>query len=335
MRIDFQARGAWQQLNEDIERRLGLNRDGAAKVFWGLSQALLENLISAARQFPLKKKVYFFRSLDPVIDGVMKHLAREGLSLQPMTLEEFRQPESWIATIGKDTLAVVAPVDDVFFGRRHDVSAIHEALKAQRILQIFVSHGRHRIDGRPIVESPFDLHLLNYSADICLGLFGERARLPHFMTETLPWTEDMHRRIVEILELAAVPERKDLIRRFESQGLAGARPHFALDDSDRLFDRAVVYWEDMDATAMIEELAERLSLPLLPPGMDANLETPSLSRWGGIRDMDWLVQQGFTAERVRGTVVIAADLIERADFAPAFQAARERILELQGDSPPP
>src|SRR4051812_28202686 len=113
--IDFRVPGRWDELNLRLEEDLKWKGPGHLKLFFGTSQALLEIVTSLQKQFPLRRKVYFCRSLDPLVDGITKHLAREGIALQPLTPAEWND-NSWIAKIDKEGLAVILPLDDPFLG---------------------------------------------------------------------------------------------------------------------------------------------------------------------------------------------------------------------------
>jgi hypothetical protein len=115
---------------------------------------------------------------------------------------------------------------------------------------------------------------------------------------------------------------------FENSAPARAKALFQNQDAGRTFDRAAVYFEDMDGYAFLDELARQMGEPLKAPGHEWRFETTSLSRWGGIRTMDWLKAQGLTPEQSRGLVVIDARLLDTR-FEQLFSSARESVLRLQ------
>ena len=68
---------------------------------------------------------------------------------------------------------------------------------------------------------------------------------------------------------------------------------------------------------------------LKPAGEELRFESLSLSRWGGLRTMDWLIEQGRKPEEVRGLLVISASQLTD-DFTEKFKSVRQQILEAQG-----
>ena len=85
----------------------------------------------------------------------------------------------------------------------------------------------------------------------------------------------------------------------------------------------------MDGHAIIDSLAFAMGWILQEPGYECRLETTSLSRWGGLRTMDWLKHQGMTAEQIRGTIVIHASVISD-QLIKALDGSLKRVRELQG-----
>jgi hypothetical protein len=323
--IDFRVPGRWDELNVRLEEDLKWKGPGHLKLFFGTSAALLEIVTSLQKQFPLRRKVYFCRSLDPLVDSITKHLAREGLALQPLTPDEWND-NSWISKVDKEGLAVILPIDDPFLGRLYQRPDLQPALAPLKLFQISISHSFHRSRGIPALTHPLQVHLLSLNESICLGVFGEKAKIPLWVSETLPWNEEMHETAVDVLSDPA--ESRETVLAFEQKKLAGCEPFFP-EGADRLWDRAVVYWKDMDGCAFIEDLANSIGFGLLPPGEEQTMETTSLSRWGGVRTMEWLYALGVEPDVVRGLVILSASLLKLHNFESAFVTARRRVLQLQ------
>lgn len=324
--IDFRVAGRWDELNARVEEQLKWKGPGHLKLFFGTCEALLEVVTSLQKQFPLRRKVYFCKSLDPLIDSVVIHLGREGIALQPLTLAEWTD-NSWVSKVDKEGLAVIMPIDDPFLGRVHERPDLQPVLATTKLFQISISHSYHRSRGIPPFTHPLQIHLLSLNESLGLGVFAEKAKVPLWLSGTLPWHDDMIDVATDVL--ADPQENRDVVLEFEQKQLAGCAPYFS-GDVGRLWDRAVIFWKDMDAYAFIEELADRIGFKLLPAGEEQTLETTSLSRWGGVRTMDWLYALGVEPEVVRGTVILSASVLKLRNFDAAFVAARERVLEMQG-----
>lgn len=323
--IDFRVPGLWDELNLRLERQLKWQGPGHLKLFFGTSAALLEIVTSLQKQFPLRRKLYFCKSADPLVDGVVKCLAREGISLQPLTAAEWAD-NSWIGKTDKEGLAVIMPMDDPFLGRLYDQTDLQPALASTKLFQISISHSFHRSRGIPPLSHPLQIHLLSLNESLCLGVFGEKAKVPLWVSDTMPFNEEMLETAVDVL--SEPQESKDVVLAFENKRLAGCEPFFP-SEARRLWDRAVVYWKDMDGSAFIEELAGRIGFGLLPPGEEQSMETTSLSRWGGVKTMDWLYALGVEPEIVRGLVILSASVLKLHNLEAAFLASRDSILKMQ------
>ena len=323
--IDFRIPGQWDEINTRLESQLKWKGPGHLKLFFGPMAALLEITTSLQKQFPLRKKVYFCKSLDPVIDAIARLLAREGVILQPLSMTEWAD-NSWIAKVDKEGLAVLRPLDDPFMGKTYLREDLQPALAPTKLFQISISHSFHRSRGLPALTHPLQIHLLTLNESLCLGVFAEKAKVPLWASETLPWQDEMLVTAIEVLSDPA--ESRELVMAFEGKCLGGSEPFFKA-EADRRWDRAVRYWKDMDGHAFIQELADRVGFRLQPPGSEQTMETTSLSRWGGVRTMDWLYFLGVEPDIVRGLVILSASLLKLNGFEPAFLAARERVLQLQ------
>ena len=75
-------------------------------------------------------------------------------------------------------------------------------------------------------------------------------------------------------------------------------------------------------------MAEALEIDLAEAGADGRLETASLSRWGGVRTMDWLKQQGLSDNQIRGLVLISQDLLDTS-ILQRIQSVQAEIYRIQ------
>ncbi len=106
-----------------------------------------------------------------------------------------------------------------------------------------------------------------------------------------------------------------------------------LHGAPRLFDRAVLCWEDMDGLTLIDCIAKEMNLELAPPGEDKNFETTSLSRWHCEKSMGWLQDMGISPNQARGLVIFSHSIINDR-FIDILLWARKAVLHRQLGSPP-
>src|SRR5262249_6706282 len=158
------------------------------------------------------RKVYFCKNLDPLIDSVVKHISREGLSLQPLTPAEWTD-NSWVSKVDKEGLCVLMPMDDPFMGKLHNRADLQPVLAPTKLFQISISHSYHRSRGIPPLNHPLQMHLLSLNESLSLGVFAEKAKVPLWLSETLPWNEEMLETAQEVL--SDPKEAKEDVEKFE------------------------------------------------------------------------------------------------------------------------
>lgn len=361
MQIDFRAPGAWSSLNEKMAEQLGLNLDKTvARVYQGVGHALLEVMWGLAKIFPQRKKIYYFKNMDPTFDLALIPFAKEGYQLVPLefsVLLDFNDFVSGLVggSVGgsspgkvggspREDLLVLYSVDDPLLGRAYDVAKFEEAIKSTGVFKVRISHARHFYEGGNFagVAAPgVAMHgggaltldrnwayIYSLSPYQALALLGERGKIGSLTADQLQLDESAWSKLnLDWFYKPQVLNRHGILS-FEASGVADARAFFSPSDL-RVADRAVIYWTDMDGHAVIDRLAQRLGFTLNPPGQESRLETTSLSRWGGVRTMDFFKTQ--MTEVLRGLVMISHELIESnlELFESHLREVRKSILQDQ------
>lgn len=323
MNIDFQTPGSWYDLNEAVTSKLGLN-SAEARIYHGVNHALSEITQGLVRQFPHKKKVFYFRYMDPFLEPHMVALAREGYSVTRLDLKEIEQPDSFIDKIDREALFVAYSEDDPLIGRSYPITSMEQALAESKAFRIRVSHAAHCYSTQPQDLDRHEIRVHSIHPQLCLGLLGSRARFGSLVAEGLSWDMSLLEELKGLMQAKSTFEAR--VKEFE-QGRPGQSEIF-FSDANRLWDRAVLYWPDMDGLALIHYLSKELGFELKAPGFEPRLETTSLSRWGGVKTMDWLTAQGLSPEQIRGLVMISADLIND-ELITKIKKVRGQVLQLQ------
>lgn len=326
MLAHFANREKWSALNSKLEEALKLDAPrSSARLYQGLHHALMEVVMGLARQYPLKKSIYYWKGVDPFIEPVAMAMAREGYQLQALKEEQILNPDDWIQEVGKETLMVIYPEDDPLLGILHPVEKLEEAFKSIRAFQVKVSHHAFRFREWPKALEKFQIEMYAVRRNLTLTLSGERARFGDWMSEGLIWQES---ELEAVASLRPVPElNPEKILNFEKHLPQGFTPFFK--NSRRIMDRSVFYSEDLDGHAVIESLAQLHKVALLPAGEETRYETASLSRWGGLRTMDWLYKFGLQPNQLRGLVILSDDAVT-PDIIEELAWVRADLLRLQG-----
>jgi hypothetical protein len=314
-----------QQWREHCERlaqlwAVDLTRN-EVRLYKNIHQAINEAMLGLRRLYSFKKKIFFFPDQVPHTETPLKSLAKEGLQLEALPFDTLKNTAEFIAKIDKEGLFIVYAVDDPVLATFEDVSGFEQALAEQNIIKVRVSYGRHFHDGIPTNIERNTVHILGMPDGSAVALLGERTRYAPQGVELLDWSDFDVQNFTKKLPAAAEYEKsKSTVDAFESRSDLGFRPLIA-PATHRLYDRAIVVWDDLDSAAMLESLRERFG------GADT-FESLSLSRWGGTKGFQWLEAKGFAKNLLRGALVIDARAIND-DLVKSIRDCRQQILEAQ------
>lgn len=317
MHFSFQPKGQWSQLNEKATEIFGAELGTAnvqIRVFANCSQAVLEAALGFFQQFPFKKKFFYFKNLDPHFDLAITALSKQGLIGKALEISDMSKPESWIDQLDREAGIFLYSYDNPITGTLFQTEVLDRTLKEKSIFKITISHSKHLCQITPPAIDRGEIHVQQMPFNLCKGIalayVGERGRFGAITAEaSTPCTEaDLSALPTELKQLAHVSNQASLKIK-EIEGALGADFKLSLpDQSERLLDRVQFFFDDIDGHAFINLLAEELSLegevPLQPPGRDIRFETPSLTRWGGLKTMDWLKAHGFEANAIRGMIIL-------------------------------
>ena len=298
---------------------------GAIKLVAGLSAALNELTLGLVRQFPHKRKVYFFKDMDPTLEVPTATLSREGCQLQALDPKILQDTVALNAELSSDALMILCSEDDPMLGRLYNLTHLEALSESKKIFLVRVSHVHHRFVPFPKSYSRHLLRVHSLGGQLAMILHSSRVRWPIQFAESVALPQDVLNEIEKLKQQDLI--NPDVILQFEAQRPAESQPIFA-PHALRLPDRAVIHWTDMDGWAVISLLAKRLNLTLPPAGQNTRFETTSLNRWRGVRTMDWLKSYGFSNEMIRGTIIIDHRSINLA-LTEHLIHIRQEILTIQ------
>ncbi len=340
MRLDFRPTGSYQSLNDSIRERLIAMTEVVAapgetgplgvdtRLYQGIGHALVEAVVGASHLYPLKKKVHFFKKMNPYFEAAILPLAKLGYQMIALEPDVLADPAAWASSLTREDLLVLYSVDDPLFARTYEIQALEAALSDKPIIQIRVSHCRHFYEGpKPLVpRHAFNLYSL--STKLAIACIGERARVAKQTADKLYYDviTDDH---LQWFQRPMVSNASD-VQTWQAE-LAKAADAKVLwqDRADRIYDRALIYWEDADGHAIIDRLAARLEMTLAEPGFENRLETTSLSRWGAVRTLDFYGDWALTPNMLRGLIMISSEFRSRDGFIEALLRARRDVLKDQ------
>lgn len=328
MKIDFSSDDHWNGLNEILSQKLGItNKAVAVRSYVGLSHGLNEIVRGLVRLFPHKKSYAVIVGCGPYFDPLSPILSMEGLNEQKIELKDLKNSPDWFQKLNKDTLFLLSSFDDPITGEIFDLSGVRKLASDQKMMTVTLYHHHHQYHALHSVL-PTEACLLSLVPNLSIGILGSRtARVQSLIYGFQNWA--IMPPAISLLETPK-KEKQELVETFESEKWGGFEPFFPK-GSTRVFDRAVFYWRDMDGEAFVQELNKEMSRDWKKPGLENLIETTSLCRWGGLKTFDWYSAQGHDHEKMRGLIVLSADLLDQ-DLGPKIDKARQRVLKLQNGS---
>lgn len=322
MNIDFYRPDQWIELAELLESQFEMDSEQQmVRPFMGVGHALGEITQGLTKLFPTRKTIFYAKSMNPFIEPHAMNLAREGYKTLPVEQKDFLAPDKIVESVERDALFILLPVDDPLLGYKFPIDALIKALNEKKIFKIFVDHQNHQYAPVQQVLERQEIRIHSIDAHRALAFLGARARIRPLVADDLNWSEfhtsDLHEHYGQKLETQKINE-------FESQPIEGALP--ILHGHTRVADKVVLTFEDLDGHALIAELAKILGFQLQPPGRETRLETTSLSRWGGLKTMDYLKALNFTPNQIRGCILIDQSLID-SQLKNHLIQARNQVLK--------
>lgn len=326
MRIDIPVTGQWRSLNEAYRAQLPSQLQDPAlqvQIYRGYQHALYEAAHGLARLFSHKKTIALLEGAEPALESIASTFSEDGYHVKRVSPGDLADFAKWLEPIQTDLLFVLYAVDDPVTGMLSRLDAMNDVLKDKRVFRLALVHSPSSFAGvftdRP---APFKVRVLSLAEDRALILAGERFRIHPMLAERLPWAMLESSIITCDVKPRDLSQSKAAILDFESRLPAGFKAYFSPTESSRLFDRAVIFHEGLDGSAVIEMLGEILSLPI------TSLEATSPCRWNQPRFTDWLLARGEKPEVIRGLLMIDASQIS-PKLLQALEESARRIESLQ------
>lgn len=314
----------WQQLGEKLTESLPSEiqnklQNFEIRVYPSVGFALVDSYFGLKSLFAFKKNAAFIKSQDPFIDLAMKSLASQGMAVSDLHLNFLGHEEGLKArmseALNKETCFVSYAYSDPLFAKSWDVAAIESYLQEN-------PYPRVRVDylSRPEHFDTLDrntVHIVGLTHGMAAAIVGERVRFRSHYAPMLPWADQDADVDWNFLKL-----EKDHSQNFFAQLSNEFSPLFEQPTGDRI----VAFSNKIDGQALIVEL-QKLALST-QSGADVLITTPSLSHWGGLNTMDWVLAWGLKLKDVRGTIIVDQKIISDK-FIGDLKTAYVNLLELQ------
>lgn len=309
MRIDLVRQEEWEELNEALHSELKISAKNRVRAYRGLAEALYEVAQGTAQFMTHKKSVAFVSGQTPLAGLILPYYYKETYDVRTISSTELEKSDAsvdeFVGSLKADTAFVFVGEDHPVTGRRFAfVDRLNEQLNAKRILTIRLSHFAHHYDVQEVL--PYSAKLCSWGDQQSLAILGERFRSPALLVHGLSWKKEEYllklRKMVQCLE----PEAKESILNFESQAAQwGARAYFDAGD-ERVFDRAVLVFEDLNTEYLRSLLDSAFPASILSSSLCALNMTTSAMQW-------WQPQP--SAEELRGMLLISPAALKNPELA--------------------
>ena len=317
MRSHFYNLNSWYDCNDRLLQLWQRPENETLQLFPGVQQALMETLLGLSKQFIIKRKLIYVKELERLIQTQLHYLAIEGFDLVAVAWQDM-QSDEWLSQLDDKVLAVVLLDDLPLVAKDLASVAIMDKVLLHKTLCIHLSFNSHFFSEMKSEIHQQEIHLMSMNPYVAVGRFGERGQVASYFSKGLKWDWVS---LAESLLLTGQKQDRNRVIAFENMRCADANPLLA--NNSRFYDRAVIYWEHLDASALRE-----LLLPRVGVEYETLLTTTSLIYWQGGATMGWLKAWGFSDEQIRGCLIVAQYLLGEM-FADALTDAYTELISLQ------
>lgn len=283
----------------------------------GLAHSYTEVTRGLYSVFSHKMVMSFYDDTHPLVDKALGYFSREGFKTYPYSYHGRITVEKIIQDIGKSCLFFATSKLDPLTGELFDHSLLQVEL--EKLKTVFIEITDASLQNPKALEvGPYNIKLFSITHDLSVAILGERVRIDRLHFDSLYFSNESVRQVRE-LNLAG-EENKAEIQKFETA--CGSFCDVPLLARPRVYDRAVLSFKDIDSSALAELLIEQEGLS------QGDIEVGSLCKWQDARKLQWLAQQGFSPEQIRGLVIIRSKAVS-SQLASAVETHYRAILKLQ------
>ncbi len=310
---------SWKNLNSEIASTLKLDKF-EIQSYLGLHHAIKEITTGLSHLFMHKMSIGVVAGCDYFVDQVAKDFSRLGYKIQTLTTTSLKEPKQGLEGLAKDTLLVMYAEDHPLTGEIFDTSELRKTLAIKKIFSVGISHRLQFYQPMPEKLESHEVKIWSSGVGRAIALLGDRIKINVPITSNLNWQEFSRESFC--LPTTSEKEDKALVDNFEKNS-PNSSAFFKLNEN-RIFDRAIVVWPDIDAAALVAVLEVELNLK---PG---TIFTTSLCHWPNPKLVEWMRGNPLSDAELRGMAIFNLNFLRTPDVIAQIKLAREKILKLQG-----
>lgn len=325
MKLIISQQNTWSDVNASIKEALQIQeKKNYVYAYKGLAHCFKELLSHFERFAPHKKKIAYIEGMTPALETLVHFAQDKGYQLIPGSRDEvFADPQNWLKSLDHDVVFVLFPEDHPFTAQKYPWQELDQQVQDRRIFSIRVDHCQCvRPDvGRKLGRYEVSLHCFSDSFVLARG--GASCRFQSLVADDLPWSIN---EVMGILsDYSECPEEdRDLVLNFEGKSSQYWSSLSDLDNKDRLFDRALVFWPDLDSSAVRELILQKMHWSEADE-KSLLLESLSSCRWPLLR------AEEFSSQTLRGLLVIGIELLRNPQFEEVLLQSVQEVRQLGGD----
>lgn len=321
MKVDILPYESWELLNTSVKELLNIDAEYSIKSYLGASRAVFEVVLATAQFYSHKRSIAVLPGRTPHFLSVLPYFYKEGYEVQTAP-KDFNAKE-WVDSLKKDTCLVMIAEDHAITAETSETNEIEEIerlLNEKKIFCVILSHHKHLYHSQ--MPQGYSVRIHSYAAQTAVAICGSKFKAPNLISQHTYWDEPLFmKELVNVRKCAG--ENKSLIQDFESKLPAGYKALFSGNFASRVFDRALIYSEEVGGESLQQFIATKLSTPVLAPGFELGIETTHLCRWGGtIASFDWW-QDRPHEDILRGLLLLSTELIKRPNIQEVLSAAMQ------------
>lgn len=363
MHIDYHPFDNWHEINRRLAKHFDIYESkNEIRIYKSLPHALFEICLGLIKLFQHKNSIYYFRNTSPYLPLLIQQMRLENTKAQALDVNKMNDDEAlcfFFRNLKSEDLFLIYFKEDPLLGKKFPVHRLEnlfgkESSYGKSLFLISVSHGGNLSSCSLGENSDYRIAIQSFGEKGVLAFLGSRSKkIEALISPYLKWKKQDFENFKTQVQWSSttkeefqlkkkLPDEKQELNReslllkkekkkildFEKTKAGDFKAFFSPKEEGRIYDRAVIYWKDMDGFAFIDELSKELHFSLLPPGEEKRLETTSLSRWGGMKTMDWLKVYNLSNDQIRGLVMIDCSLID-LKLPGLISKVRKKILKLQ------
>lgn len=325
MHIDIIPTEAWESLGDELKKSFSgaLFPDGAAvqlRSYRGVGHAAFEVAHPLTQLYAHKRNIAAIKGLSPAFDFLIAQYLKEAYTVQITEHLQVGSKAAWVDQLKKETNFVLLAEDHPITGEIFETEELDQILNDKKIYSIRVSHARH-IQATDEIR-PYSARILSFGPDLAVVVYGSKFKPAGLTAPQMGWDK------VSVVQKIQRKRKRmfdqNLVQSFEN---SLSQWKFFTENTLRLFDRSLLTFPDISGEALIQEIADGLSLN--KNSINDLISTTNQCAWDEPYTFGkWWIPTP-VAEVLRGTVVFSAEILARKEFANLVKASYDKVKGLQ------